>query len=953
MKKLFVPKNKTLYFLCYTFLFSLFSLLVFSHFREVNASFVWQTDGLNQHYNAMLYYGRYLRICLSNVRSFLREGFPMWDFSLGLGGDIISALYNAGMGSPINLLAAFFSIENSDLFYSFIILSRLFLGGITFSCFALGHGASRTGTLVASMVYCFNSYTMILGLMDPSFLIPFVYYPLVLLGIDRIIERKGPAVFVISSSFVAFSNIHFFYILLILSGTYFCYRSVSVITWGFTKKPERKAALKDFLSFFARFLLSCFTVFLISAVLLFQSFGTNSPKLELGAMGADSPLYSLNYYLQLPTSFMNMENPGSGTFFGYGALGLLCLVIVFVVARARTRGIRFLFCLLTVLLSIPFLGIFTDGLSQRINIWLPAYSLCMGMMVSYAIGDLIIIKDREKRRVIYICFIYGFLCIMTFLSRTARTFASLMLLFLLCTGVVLWKRRQLSFDLWGRAFKIPSHILIGIVGISFLLLGTGSQAWLNYSVDSHSWVEEFVPMYESGEILTDRNADSLLENRGTWGSFASLEGRGDFYRIDESALNIPINSGLQRGVYTNSHDFPAVSKGHREFIDSLYLNTARNFEFNGFDGRAALEGITGVRHFLAYPDWGNPIPYPYSQSASGDTPLGKVVRYSSDKALSLGFSPDGAISRGDFDRLSVTDKERALTKAVVLEDRDFEDMDLPALSLTEGGEKVAIDSWTCRGNAAVSDNGFWIGNEGEISFSIETEGDRDSYLVIENLNFRGIKKRRTYNRASWKNLTDYQRTKTRIEDLFFVEETDSAIEVAVSGRKKTIEVLTPKSKDYCDRHDFALNLGDLGQGLSEVVLTFKEEGIYSFDSFSIESISHAEIAEGLAEEKKHEMTNVQIARNRVSGRVSFDKPRILVLSIPYAEGWRAYVDGEETRIMVADIAFMSIAIGEGDHTIDLFYETPMLGAGFRLSILGVLLLALICLVPFIRRKYKG
>ncbi len=500
MKKLFASRYKIIYFLCYALLFSLFSLLVFSHFREVNASFVWQTDGLNRHYNAMLYYGRYLRTCLSNARSFFLDGLPMWDFSIGLGGDIISTLYNAGMGSPLNLLAALFSVRNSDLLYSLMILIRLFLGGITFSCFALGHGASRTGTLVASMVYCFNSYTMILGLMDPSFLIPVVYFPLALLGIDRVIVRKGPAIFVISSSLVAFSNIHFFYILLILSVTYFCYRSASIITWGFTKKPERKAALKDFLSFFVRFFLSCLSAVLISAALILQSSGTNSPKLELGAMGADSPLYSLNYYLQLPSCFMNMENPGSGTFFGYGALGLLCLVIVFVVGRARTRGVRFLFCLLTVLLSIPFLGIFTDGLSQRINIWLPSYGLCMGMIVAYAIGDLIIIRDREKRRVIFICFTYGFLCIAAYISRTARTFASLMLLFLLCTGVVLWKKEQVSFNLWGKEFKLPRHILIGIAGICFLLLGTGSQAWLNYSVDSHSWVEEFVPMHESGRF---------------------------------------------------------------------------------------------------------------------------------------------------------------------------------------------------------------------------------------------------------------------------------------------------------------------------------------------------------------------------------------------------------------------------------------------------------------------
>ena len=69
-----------------------------------------------------------------------------------------------------------------------------------------------------------------------------------------------------------------------------------------------------------------------------------------------------------------------------------------------------------------------------------------------------------------------------------------------------------------------------------------------------------------------------------------------------------------------------------------------------------------------------------------------------------------------------------------------------------------------------------------------------------------------------------------------------------------------------------------------------------------------------------------------------DKPMLFV-SIPYEEGWHAYVDGEETDVAaLADDAFIGVNIPAGKHHVTLDYVAPMETEGKIVSALGMLLL---------------
>ncbi len=77
---------------------------------------------------------------------------------------------------------------------------------------------------------------------------------------------------------------------------------------------------------------------------------------------------------------------------------------------------------------------------------------------------------------------------------------------------------------------------------------------------------------------------------------------------------------------------------------------------------------------------------------------------------------------------------------------------------------------------------------------------------------------------------------------------------------------------------------------------------------------------------------------------------VLFFSVPYEEGFSAYVDGRETSIIKADYGFMVIAVPEGEHEIEFKYELSGLKQGMYLMLTGVFLL-LINFIAEIRKNH--
>ena len=86
--------------------------------------------------------------------------------------------------------------------------------------------------------------------------------------------------------------------------------------------------------------------------------------------------------------------------------------------------------------------------------------------------------------------------------------------------------------------------------------------------------------------------------------------------------------------------------------------------------------------------------------------------------------------------------------------------------------------------------------------------------------------------------------------------------------------------------------------------------------------------------KKDVFENEEISTNSVKGKISLDKTKFLYFSIPYSKGWTAYIDGKKADLLQANIMHMGLFVEQGEHVIELKYETPFLKTGLLISIIS-------------------
>ena len=77
------------------------------------------------------------------------------------------------------------------------------------------------------------------------------------------------------------------------------------------------------------------------------------------------------------------------------------------------------------------------------------------------------------------------------------------------------------------------------------------------------------------------------------------------------------------------------------------------------------------------------------------------------------------------------------------------------------------------------------------------------------------------------------------------------------------------------------------------------------------------------------------SQNEIKGEIEIKSDKILFFSIPYDEGWKAKVDGNEAKINIVDFGLMGIYLEKGKHKIELVYEAPWFKYGKIASLAGL------------------
>ena len=888
------------------------SLVIYGCFYFNGKSLVWSHDGVPQHINALAYYGKYLRNVLKTLVFDHKISLPMWDMHIGYGSDILTTLHYYVIGDPLTLFSVFVPEKNTEILYEILIFLRIYLAGITFSIYCFYRENPKQATFIGCLVYIFAGWTIYASMKHPYFSNPMIYLPLVLMGIDKVYKKEKPYLFIWATAVAAMSNFYFFYMISVFMVLYAAFRY-----FGIFRKRSVKDVFQWFLKFAGFYLVALMIAALIFLPVVMTLFGTE----RFQAQNYVPLLYDRIYYEKYLGCLIG-ENMIQWGVAGYSAVAMAGVFVIFSKKKKYT-GLKLGFVLLNLFLLIPFAGHVLNGFSYVSNRWIWAYGMLIAYILVQAYPELFTLQMREKRRIFIMLLVY---CVLALVSKSARTERNSMAVMLLVLAVF----TVLSYGNIFMQGKYLCGMLVAVL-VTSIILNVSYQ----YSYEKN-YLSEFEEKNRALEELQDGPDRTIL----------SLDGSSSS-RYDQYKTSSYVNTAMYMGTNSTSYYFSVANGNISRFFDEMYLNTPWDYHYSSLDGRTILDRLASVKYFAVKRNGYGYIPYGYDEEAASTK---KYRIYEDEDSLPLGYTYDSWISREKYEKLSVTEKQQALLQGAVVENSS-----LPETQLSFDDKKADFTLEAGKGCKIKDGKVIVTKKNAKISIGYRGEPKSEVYLIAKNLDFSAYSPREQVSDKKWNSLTEYEKNQILYEDdnwRYWKESKESAVEVSLGSVDKTIRIFTDKYNGYSGRHNFLLNMGYKNYSAGTMTLTFSMPGEYTFDDLYLVCQPMESVEKQTEKLGKESLENVSMETNKIAGDIDVSSDKFLAFSIPYSDGFRAYVDGKKVDLIKANSMYMGIELKKGKHEIVLTYCTPYIVPGLILTATGLLLFLLI-VVSYRKPKKSG
>jgi uncharacterized membrane protein YfhO len=158
--------------------------------------------------------------------------------------------------------------------------------------------------------------------------------------------------------------------------------------------------------------------------------------------------------------------------------------------------------------------------------------------------------------------------------------------------------------------------------------------------------------------------------------------------------------------------------------------------------------------------------------------------------------------------------------------------------------------------------------------------------------------------------------------------------------------------EHSASHPCILDLGyhEKGEAVN-VTIPFEQESGYV--TFEVCTMDHALFERGFEKLQDGAMALTEFGETKLTGTFTAKKKSILYLSIPDDSGWLIELDGEplkpHDRVAIGD-ALIGVRVGKGNHTISMKYEVPGGVGGLMVSAFTLCVMLCVWLVLWLRRR---
>ncbi len=903
MKKIFSEKTKI--YLIYTILFIITASIVFFIFVYHKNSFIWQSDGIKQHYIILKDFNEKVRNFFNNTEN----GMTLFSWNMGLGLDVIGQYSYYILGDPFAYISLLFPMQYLEYAYNILILIRLYCVGLAFIFYAKYHYKRKINLykeqndrkfynnkiLVGAIIYTFSSYTLFAGVRHPYFLNAMILFPLLLWGIDKLLDENKKVPFTALIAISAISNYYFFYMITIMTVIYAIIRYVC---------EYRKEGIKHFLKKLGSAIL-CFIIgVLIASIILLP---TIYAFLNSARSGEEVVYqYSSEYYKKLFTINLLSVYGENWSYIGVSSIILIMLPILL---KRRKENSTYLIYLIiaTIILLVPFLVSIMNGFSFPNNRWSFIYTFILSYIITLCFDN----KYTKKEIKYMIIFLIGYSLIAVlaiFYLKSKPCFkiflAQIVIAFLIMA--VIWYQNTTNHK------KLKSISIVAVYAL--IIINIFIMSYGLYSHYDKNYANEFIELEKCEENLSTQ----LGNNKSYEKNIKNIiEQDKSFYRIAKVPHQIQ-NLSIYYG-YNSAECFLSIGNKYvydlsKELVDNNYSTTNN---IRGMGDRTKITTLLGTKYYVVDDKYKNCIPYAYYLKEKNNG----VYTYENKFPLSLGVCYSDYMLREDYEKLNPFEKEDALLKTAVvdnledlngLEINQKDNIDDIRSSYVKVPYKIIDKNNVLNSNDNVKEINIVEKNQG-LSIEIPTINNSEIYVFISGFEFKGTSKHIIT--ASYNNKSISKTIDDKITSAYY---------------QKSPQIL--------------LNLGYYDKAEGEIQLKFSAKGKYQFKELQVIAVPMNTYEQTIKKLQEDELKEITYSNKEIKGKIDIEQDSILQISTSYTSGWKAYIDGNKVNTIKTNTAFIGIPVKKGEHEIRLIYETPYLKQGIILSVVGVTLLVILIIV---------
>ena len=882
------------YFLVYTIGFSFLLFLVFFDFIWRGKSFIIFGDGVAQYFPRTILYSKYIREMISGLFSG-NFALPLYDFRNGLGSEVAFSL------EPLYALYALFDEEHMELAYNLVTVLRFYLAGITSSIFCLYFKKDYFAAFMGSVVYVICGFALYGGAMHTMFMIPMIMLPLLILSIEEILRHRR---FYLCSIFVAvslLSNYYFLYMNTIAMGVYFIVRFLC-------QKDRREKTFKKFIGrglvISGSYLLGVGMGFMTLATTFGQYLGSGRNG---SAMIKTASLfyYRAEWLLSCFQTFLTTANsPGEWLKLGYLPIAMLAVVILF--ARKGRKELKIFSVISVIFMMFPVFGFIFSGFSTVINRWCYMASLVVGYTVADCMPDLLRMKKRDKQLCAATVAVYGFLAFFGnyYKNTSAVKIAAILLVVTFAVVLLCQEERR-----WPSTITKKSLLLALTAAIVFY------QGFSLYEIRGR------ITQYASSGETLERVKDTPIR------AVKELED-DSFYRTAVPKLAYDTgNSSILLDYYSTSLLNSTYNGYVNEYLRMMGNTSFSGMQYLGMNNRLFENALAAVKYYAAYENMKFPIPYGYEEVLDTEVD-GKAAKvYENQYALPLGYTYDSSITEEELEKYNVLERQEVMMQQVLLHDSESSKGEkavvttqpLEITDVEEKGVHLTEKEMTAGDGVGTSKEG----GKYQLTLSFEGQPDSETYLVLHNAFLEGD-----------------------------MSEDPIRLTITAAGSSQSYSFEAEDYRYHTGQEDFVFNLGYHKDAIDSCTITMKREGVIQFDKLALYSQPMENVQKYTENLTENVLENVVVDKNEVSGTISLEEDKILVLSIPYQNGWTAYVDGEKMDLQRANYAYMALPLTAGDHTVELSFVMPGLKYAAVIIPGSVILFIIVCAASWLIKRKK-